>query len=95
MSDTQSEADPAGGGDGGSPGSEGPAGPQGLSGTLSRLWGQRIICGRLNKLSDPIIFPDNEGSMTIVKKPTTYSRFDSKYFYMNGFNYYLNIYFRF
>ena len=50
---------------------------------------------RLNKLSDPIIFPDNEGSMTIVKKPTTYSRFDSKYFYMNGFNYYLNIYFRF
>jgi hypothetical protein len=50
---------------------------------------------RLNKLSDPIIFPDNEGSMTIVKKPTTYSRFDSKYFYMNGFNYYLNVYFRF
>ena len=50
---------------------------------------------RLNKLSDPIIFPDNEGNMTIVKKPTTYSRFDSKYFYMNGFNYYLNIYFRF
>ena len=50
---------------------------------------------RLNKLSAPIIFPDNEGSMTIVKKPTTYSRFDSKYFYMNGFNYYLNIYFRF
>ena len=50
---------------------------------------------RLNKLSDPIIFPDNEGNMTIVKKPTTYSRFDSKYFYMNGFNYYLNVYFRF
>ena len=50
---------------------------------------------RLNKLSDPIIFPDNEDNMTIVKKPTTYSRFDSKYFYMNGFNYYLNIYFRF
>ena len=50
---------------------------------------------RLNKLSDPIIFPDNEGNMTILKKPTTYSRFDSKYFYMNGLNYYLNIYFRF
>ena len=50
---------------------------------------------RLNKLSDPIIFPDNEGQMTIVKKPTTYSRFNSKYFYMNGINYYLNIYFRF
>ena len=50
---------------------------------------------RLNKLSDPIIFPDNEGVMQIVKKPTTYSRFDSKYFYMNGLNYYLNVYFRF
>ena len=50
---------------------------------------------RLNKLSDPIIFPDNEGTMQIVTKPTTYSRFDSKYFYMNGINYYLNIYFRF
>ena len=50
---------------------------------------------RLNKLSDPIIFPDNEGAMKIVQKPTTYSRFDSKYFYMNGINYYLNIYFRF
>ena len=50
---------------------------------------------RLNKLSDPIIFPDNEGAMTIIKKPTTYSRFASKYFYMNGINYYLNVYFRF
>ena len=50
---------------------------------------------RLNKLSDPIIFPDNEGEMKIITKPTTYSRFDSKYFYMNGFNYYLNVYFRF
>ena len=50
---------------------------------------------RLNKLSDPIIFPNSENEMTIVKKPTTYGRFDSKYFYMNGFNYYLNIYFRF
>ena len=50
---------------------------------------------RLNKLSDPIIFPDNEGVMKIVTKPTTYSRFDSKYFYMTGINYYLNIYFRF
>ena len=50
---------------------------------------------RLNKLSDPIIFPNNEGEMKIVTKPTTYSRFDSKYFYMNGLNYYLNIYFRF
>ena len=50
---------------------------------------------RLNKLSDPIIFPNNEGQMVIVKKPTTYSRFDSKYFYMNGLNYYLNVYFRF
>ena len=50
---------------------------------------------RLNKISDPIIFPDADGVMQIEKKPTTYSRFDSKYFYMNGFNYYLNIYFRF
>lgn len=50
---------------------------------------------RLNKISDPIIFPDSEGEMKIITKPTTYSRFDSKYFYMNGFNYYLNIYFRF
>ena len=50
---------------------------------------------RLNKISDPIIFPNADGEMTIVRKPTTYSRFDSKYFYMNGLNYYLNIYFRF
>ena len=50
---------------------------------------------RLNKLSDPIIFPDNDGQMKIITKPTTYSRFDSKYFYMNGINYYLNVYFRF
>ena len=50
---------------------------------------------RLNKISDPILFPNNEGEMQIVQKPTTYSRFDSKYFYMNGLNYYLNIYFRF
>ncbi|MBO5717555.1 MAG: carboxypeptidase regulatory-like domain-containing protein [Alistipes sp.] len=50
---------------------------------------------RLNKLSDPIIFPNTENELTIVKKPTTYSRFNSKYFYMNGINYYLNVYFRF
>jgi hypothetical protein len=50
---------------------------------------------RLNKISDPIIFPNQDGEMTIVNKPTTYSRFDSKYFYMNGLNYYLNVYFRF
>ncbi len=50
---------------------------------------------RLNKMSDPIIFPDQEGEMKIITKPTTYSRFDSKYFYMNGLNYYLNVYFRF
>ncbi|MBR5133226.1 MAG: TonB-dependent receptor [Alistipes sp.] len=50
---------------------------------------------RLNKLSDPIIFPNNEGEMKIITKPTTYSRFASKYFYMNGINYYLNVYFRF
>ena len=61
---------------------------------------QRIRTGgyeqmRLNKLSDPIIFPNADGEMVITKKPTTYSRFDSKYFYMNGINYYLNIYFRF
>ena len=50
---------------------------------------------RLNKISDPIIFPDQEGEMKIITKPTTYTRFDSKYFYMNGLNYYLNVYFRF
>ena len=50
---------------------------------------------RLNKISDPILFPDADGQMQIVAKPTTYSRFNSKYFYMNGLNYYLNIYFRF
>ena len=50
---------------------------------------------RLNKISDPIIFPNENGEMTIITKPTTYSRFDSKYFYMNGLNYYLNVYFRF
>ena len=50
---------------------------------------------RLNKIGDPIIFPNEEGEMKIVHKPTTYSRFDSKYFYMNGLNYYLNVYFRF
>ena len=50
---------------------------------------------RLNKLSDPILFPDADGQMQIVKKPTTYTRFDSKYFYMFGTTYYLNVYFRF
>ena len=59
---------------------------------------------RLNKLNDPILFPGNDGKMTIYDgfminsqkvRPTTYSRFDSKYFYMNGLNYYLNVYFRF
>lgn len=50
---------------------------------------------RLNKISDPIIFPNEEGKMIVVNKPTTYSRFASKYYYMNGFGYYLNIYFRF
>ena len=50
---------------------------------------------RLNKMSDPILFPDQDGVMKIITKPTTYSRFDSKYFYMNGLNYYLNVYFRF
>ena len=50
---------------------------------------------RLNKLSDPIIFPNSDGEMKIIQKPTTYSRFNSKYFYMNGLNYYLNVYFRF
>ena len=50
---------------------------------------------RLNKMSDPILFPDQNGDMKIITKPTTYSRFDSKYFYMNGLNYYLNVYFRF
>ena len=50
---------------------------------------------RLNKLSDPVLFPDADGVMQIEAIPTTYSRFDSKYFYMNGLNYYLNVYFRF
>ena len=50
---------------------------------------------RLNKISDPILIPNAEEGMSIVQKPTTYSRFDSKYFYMNGLNYYLNVYFRF
>jgi hypothetical protein len=50
---------------------------------------------RLNKISDPILFPNAEGQMEVHKIPTTYSRFDSKYFYMNGLNYYLNVYFRF
>ena len=50
---------------------------------------------RLNKMSDPILFPDQNGDIKIITKPTTYSRFDSKYFYMNGLNYYLNVYFRF
>ena len=51
---------------------------------------------RLNKISDPIIFPDDQNQLKInTSKPTTYSRFNSKYFYMNGLNYYLNVYFRF
>ena len=50
---------------------------------------------RLNKITDPVIFPNADGEMTVKHYPTTYSRFDSKYFYMNGLNYYLNIYFRF
>ena len=49
---------------------------------------------RLNKIGDPIIFPSGDGNK-ILNKPTTYSRFNSKYFYMNGLNYYLNVYFRF
>ena len=47
------------------------------------------------KLIGDDIFPNEDGEMEIVPKPTTYSRFDSKYFYMNGLNYYLNVYFRF
>ena len=50
---------------------------------------------RLNKIGDHVLFPATESGMTLVHLPTTYSRFDSKYFYMNGLNYYLNVYFRF
>ena len=50
---------------------------------------------RLNKIGDHVLFPGTESGMTLVHLPTTYSRFDSKYFYMNGLNYYLNVYFRF
>ena len=55
---------------------------------------------RLNKLGDHVKFPiydSDTGDTTMGVKhfPTTYSRFDSKYFYMNGLNYYLNVYFRF
>ena len=49
---------------------------------------------RLSKLYGPNIVSDYKGDPTIVKY-TNYTKFDSKYFYMYGTTYYLNVYFRF
>ena len=49
---------------------------------------------RLNKPYGPTVVTDAEGSPRVVKM-YNYKRFDSKYFYMLGITYYLNVYFRF
>lgn len=50
---------------------------------------------RLNKVTDKTIVLGPDNQYTTKNSMTTYSRFDSKYFYMLGTTYYLNIYFRF
>lgn len=49
---------------------------------------------RLSKLYGPNIVASETGEPKIVKY-TNYTRFDSKYFYLYGTTYYLNVYFRF
>lgn len=50
---------------------------------------------RLNKVTDKTIVMGPDGNRTTKDSMTTYSRFDSKYFYLFGATYYLNVYFRF
>ena len=50
---------------------------------------------RLNKVTDKTIVMGPDNQYTTKDSMTTYSRFDSKYFYMLGTTYYLNVYFRF
>ncbi len=50
---------------------------------------------RLNKITDKTIVMGPDNMPTTKDSMTTYSRFDSKYFYLFGTTYYLNIYFRF
>jgi hypothetical protein len=50
---------------------------------------------RLNKITDKTIVMGPDGGRTTKDSMTTYSRFDSKYFYLFGATYYLNVYFRF
>jgi hypothetical protein len=50
---------------------------------------------RLNKVTDKTIIMGPDNQYTTKDSMTTYSRFDSKYFYMFGTTYYLNVYFRF
>lgn len=49
---------------------------------------------RLSKFYGPNIVSDYKGDPTIARF-TNYTKFDSKYFYMYGTTYYLNVYFRF
>ena len=49
---------------------------------------------RLSKFYGPSIVSDYKGDPTIARF-TNYTKFDSKYFYMYGTTYYLNVYFRF
>ncbi len=49
---------------------------------------------RLSKFYGPNIVSDESGDPKIVKY-TNYTKFNSKYFYMYGTTYYLNVYFRF
>lgn len=49
---------------------------------------------RLSKYYGPNIVPNYNGDPMIAKY-TSYTKFDSKYFYMYGTSYYLNVYFRF
>ena len=50
---------------------------------------------RLNKITDKTIVMGPDNTPTTKDSMTTYGRFDSKYFYLFGTTYYLNIYFRF
>ncbi|MBP3289990.1 MAG: carboxypeptidase-like regulatory domain-containing protein [Alistipes sp.] len=50
---------------------------------------------RLNRVTDKTIVMGPDNQYTTKDSMTTYSRFDSKYFYMFGTTYYLNVYFRF
>ena len=52
----------------------------------------RNLVMNLDNLYNSVIYTDTKNTETTV---TTYQAFDSKYFYMFGTTYYLNLYFRF